>query len=286
MNRRIVLLSILFSTATALLGQGAGCDINAPEELVRWKSPVRPSLNSQERSRMLIHLNKSLPYQQKGRPVMGSIGQSVKLCDWIITGTVAVLQKRNTDDPDQRHVTMGINVESNLFGELGASRIEVDLYPMEQPEKVYLAGDKILVFLANADYGVSVYPWAFSLDFDKEKLSFPATESPVLVLDGNLSIIKLDDPIVAEQTLAAVDRYVTILRREKRDEDKIYAVLRELVMSPIMRVREDALSDLVLLLRHSKELNLTNVLSDDNIDEGIKDYTRQILIPDREGRRQ
>ena len=216
---------------------------------------------------------------------MGTIGQSIKLCDWVIIGTVARLQNSRPEDPDPRRVTMDINVKSNLFGKIENNRTVVDLYPMNQPENVYKAGDKVLVFLSNVDYGVNVYPWAFSPDFDKKKIPFSAAKSPVLVFDGNLSVIKLDNPANTQQILAAVDAYAKVFRREKPSEDGIYAVLRELVLSPVARVREDARSDIVMLLRHSKTIDFVKVLSDENIDEGIKNYIRQILIPDRENKR-
>jgi hypothetical protein len=48
--------------------------------------------------------------------------------------------------------------------------------------------------------------------------------------------------------------------------------------SPIPRIKEDARSDMLDLLRTSS-FDLKKVVDDEKIDDGLKDYVRYILMP-------
>ncbi len=81
--------------------------------------------------------------------------------------------------------------------------------------------------------------------------------------------------------VAATEGYLQVLRRESRGAERYYALLRQLVLSPECRIKEDARSDLLKFLRSCSSFDLDRVLADENIDEGIKDYIRLILRPGR-----
>jgi hypothetical protein len=93
----------------------------------------------------------------------------------------------------------------------------------------------------------------------------------------------LDTQESAKNYQDAVTGYVKELRSSERDAESYYALLRRLVQSPVQRIREDARSDLMLLIRHGPpSFDIKRVLTDDNIDEAIKYWVEHDILPARE----
>jgi len=280
MRKMSVCLSLLLISCQAK-AEDKDVVIRLPPELDM--SAPKP-LSSQERVRKEIRerINKKLPYNNDASGSLGTLGQLTKLCDWVFVGKV-VDAKGNKVAAGAKEEFLGevsvtLNIETNLFGQTRNKRIVVTPNWWET-WRVPKAGDRMLVFLAKERYDKYVFD-VIKFDFDKATFKGETNKGPLVVRECR-GMIGLDSAETERVFVAATEGYLQVLRRESRDAERYYALLRQLVLSPERRVREDARSDLLKFLRSCPSFGLDRVLADENVDEGIKDYIRLILRPRR-----
>jgi hypothetical protein len=233
-----------------------------------------------------------------------SLGQLTKLCDW--TGIVEILSvEEMKDDPDR--IALSLKIEKTFFGRINESNIEVypawRKHPVPTSDRIiseggyvpewhnrFKKGDRLLVFFAVDDQENSTPirkikgKWEIlTLHFDFEKPPAGRDKStPLKMLYGVGGARMLENEAVENALVEAVNGYLATLRKEQKNPDDYYSLLRRLVLSPVLRIKEDAKSDLVNFLNSCPSFDLNRIFVDKNIDDTLKDYIRHILIPDRE----
>lgn len=273
---------ILFSLCAVMAVLGAFCaytQIREEHQTSDWLSPNRLAPEQIEKNQMQARIRMKLPYTARGDYMLGSLGQLSKLCDWVVIGKIVSVKQ---DLCEERHAPtlVTLNVETNLYGKVSGNQITVHLDWWESRIIPYRKNDRALVFISKENYGQIPYD-ALMLDFDKNKSGCSSFDLPVVV-GGERGFIMLDGGGLEKELLTAVDGYLTTMRREKRERKAVYTVLRKLVLSSVDRVRDDARSDIVVLLRQTPLNEIKEVLADTNIDNDIKEYVRLVLIPDGE----
>jgi len=259
--------------------------VRLPPEL---DMPAPKPLSPEEREQKEIRerINKKLPYNNDASGSLGTLGQLTKLCDWVFVGKV-VDAKGNKVAAGAKEEFLGevsvtLNIETNLFGQTRNKRIVVTPNWWET-WRVPKAGDRMLVFLAKERYDEYVFD-VIKFDFDKARFKGETNKGPIVVRECR-GMIGLGSAETERIFVAATEGYLQVLRRESRDAERYYALLRQLVLSPEYRIKEDARSDLLKFLRSCPSFDLDRVLADENIDEGIKDYVRLYLKPRQEGKK-
>jgi hypothetical protein len=279
-RKMLAFLSLLLMSFQAK-AERADVVVRLPPEL---DVPAPKPLSPQERERKELYdrVSKRLPYVNEEFLVLGTLGQLTKLCDWVFVGKVVDTQGSKVAAGAKEEflgdVSVTLNIETNLFGRMWKKRIVVTPYWWET-WRVPKAGDRMLVFLAKERYDKYVSD-VMEFDFDKAKLKGETSKGPIVVQDCR-GMIGLGSAETERIFVAATEGYLQVLRRESRDAERYYALLRQLVLSPEYRIKEDARSDLLKFLRSCPSFDLDRVLADENIDEGIKDYIRLILRPRR-----
>jgi len=259
--------------------------VRLPPEL---DMPAPKPLSPEEREQKEIRerINKKLPYNNDASGSLGTLGQLTKLCDWVFVGKV-IDAKGNKVAAGAKEEFLGevsvtLNIETNLFGQTRNKRIVVTPNWWET-WRVPKAGDRMLVFLAKERYDEYVFD-VIKFDFDKARFKGETNKGPIVVRECR-GMIGLGSAETERIFVAATEGYLQVLRRESRDAERYYALLRQLVLSPEYRIKEDARSDLLKFLRSCPSFDLDRVLADENIDEGIKDYVRLYLKPRQEGKK-
>ena len=281
MNRRLFFVGLLLMSFQAK-AERADVVVRLPPEL---DMPVPKPLSPEEREQKEIRerINKKLPYNNDASGSLGTLGQLTKLCDWVFVGKV-VDAKGNKVAAGAKEEFLGevsvtLNIETNLFGQTRNKRIVVTPNWWET-WRVPKAGDRMLVFLAKERYDEYVFD-VIKFDFDKARFKGETNKGPIVVRECR-GMIGLGSAETERIFVAATEGYLQVLRRESRDAERYYALLRQLVLSPECRIKEDARSDLLKILRSCPSFDLDRVLADENIDEGIKDYVRLYLKPQQE----
>lgn len=251
--------------------------VELPEGLMPRAKPL--SENEQKVARLRASVNARLPYVARGDFALGSLGQLSKLSDNVIIGKV-INMKETQDETHGKFVGVALGIETNLFGEISNKAITIILNVQEQCVQPMKSGDHILVFLANDDYGNYIYD-ALSFDFEKTATRSITNNTPRVVCDGR-GIFSLNNDADEREILAATEGFLCVLRREKRNAEAYYALLRKLILSPVPRIKEDARSDLLFFIIKTKSFDPHRILDDDNVDDGIRDYVRLILLPSRQ----
>lgn len=236
-----------------------------------------------------------------GMYAASSMGRIVKVCDW--AGIVKVQWVEVPDGEKKSPLRLELKIECALFGQMETDTVVVypewhDFSRCESPGHIYdggaifpewhlfpRKGDRYLVFLA-ARHGPR--PPVEPLNYNERAFTYrktPATISPTAewyIIRDDCGVRRLDDDKSEKAYLEAARSYLLILRGEEHDPEKYYKMLRELVLSPINRIRGDARNDLLDFLRFGPSFDLSRVLADTNIDNDIKEYVRLVLIPDGE----
>lgn len=105
---------------------------------------------------------------------------------------------------------------------------------------------------------------------------------PLFSFGDAYNVIRLDDEKRSAAYVTAVTGYLRHLQDQRHNVDVYYVFLKELMHSPISRIKDDARSDFVNFLRTCPSFDLNRVLEDKNVDDGIKEYVRLILLPSRQ----
>lgn len=210
---------------------------------------------------------------------LSTLGQLAKLCEAVIVGRVQEVKDITECDKNStfsRDYLLTLFSVSNLLEGRIASPVSVKFH--QGPWKVDLkTGDDVIVFLSSDKLR---FEWGI-FDFDFEKKSAKKNESLfVLGESRGILVFKKFDP--NDEIFNTVKQYLELLRRPRRNPNAYYEFLAKTIRSSNERLRRDSVSDLLFFLRTSKSFDLTRVLSDDSVDDNIKDYMRRVLIPDRE----
>ena len=279
---------------SVVAGMLASC-VYAQEDGARWYATTRIDekgeqvpLSQEEiaQNRVIAHC----PYYRNlGRRFLAMFGQMAKQCDGIFIGKVTKVRLEN-DAPELEHmnktaflvrsVSLTFGVETNLFGQLTNKDAVFDMQWLEGSALALTNGMRMMVFYAR---GEPISMWnsqAKTFDWVKQEEN-PKTKPAILNNSSGLRI--LDDPAAERLYIRAADEYMQLLRREKRDVDKYYAMLRRQIKSPVWRIREDAREDLRTLFRRPPaSFDLNRVFDDPEIDDLLKDYIRYVVCPARE----
>lgn len=226
-------------------------------------------------------LKRDLPYRGNPDIRMGTFGQQVKFCDWVIVGKVSRIERGGAEDKDYP-VSLTLNVETNLFGKLPQDSVTLSLMKWHFDAKdedlaaklrqEYNIGDRFLVFIVRGRAPVLLDIMKFT--FEKPAHKMEQGDQPTLLRDS-LGVIELKGGAAEREILEAVDGYLACLRMGNRDAEKYYQLLRWLEHSNVERIRDNAKSDLVNLL--SSPLIAEKVLTDETVDVGIRKYARFAL---------
>jgi hypothetical protein len=206
-----------------------------------------------------------------------TLGNGVERCDHIAVVSVAEAQSQTLSE--KIHACMiRFNVVSNLLGVL--QQPETIIVPWASDRSPPLEGERLLVFLAekNLSRSEEFILWDYMRKGKQEKHS-----DRFFVFGDSYNVISLEDKQQKDAFLTSVSGYVKNLRRGSLDEEEYYLFLIKHMDSPCVRIKEDAISDMVKFLNSvSLSFDLNRIPADANIDEGIKNYVRLFLIPERE----
>ncbi|MDD2230978.1 MAG: hypothetical protein PHY48_16445 [Candidatus Cloacimonetes bacterium] len=240
------------------------------------------SADQNERDRIYRSVAIHLPYNQReAYKVFTTLGKLSKLCDSIVVGNITQVEQP-IKEANERNLNsslkFNLNVETNLFG-CGVPKnisLSIDLPSIYSSFK---KNERVLVFLASEDflkYPMEIHKW----DFDKTQISGQKNDT-LSIVGGDRGCISLESDKDEEQLISAVKGYLRVLSQKKPDINDYYDLLRQLVLSENKRIKEDARSDLLLLIQTSTApvFDTKRVLLDDNIDAGIKDFLRFYWIP-------
>lgn len=239
------------------------------------------SEENKERNRIHKEATKSIPYRgREAYKAFSTLGRLSKLCDAVIVGEVIPRE----DGTEKKHDN-GIKKEKKLFldiketileGEIGTLPLNIDELGIRNNLK---QGDRVLVFLVRNTFVHNpqvIYQW----NFDKTKLE-GEKKGGFFIAGGNRGCIELNNADEEKRFIATTKTYMQILRQPHQNACEYYDYLRQLVLSDNFRIREDARSELLLLIKTSDPsiFDTKRVLVDENIDDGIKDYLRLYWIP-------
>ena len=279
---------------SVVAGMLASC-VHAQEVGERWYATTRTDekgeqvpLSPEEIARNRVDAD-SPYFGRGGRRFLTMLGQMAKQCDGIFIGKVTKVRLENNEpEPEYmnktafliREVDLTFGVETNLFGRLKNKDAVFNMEWMEGSALALTNGMRMMVFYAR---GYSVDIWNRpALNFDWVKPEENPKAKPV-ILNNSSGLRILDDPVAERFYIQTVDEYMQLLRREKRDVDKYYAMLRRQIKSPVWRIREDAREDLRTLFRRPPaSFDLNRVFDDPEIDDLLKDYIRYVVFPARE----
>lgn len=260
-----------------------------PEELMPKPKPltdeeVLRQNKAKAQSELIWRLNRKLPYHNEEDLAFrfNTLGQLVKLCDSISIAIVADIEDVGTNSVPKRlvpNIKLTVNAETNLLGHLGRGGLPLTVQWWDR-KRLPQQGDRWLVFITRQDYEYYMLD-AMKWDFDKTRMPGKPLDT-AFVLGHSRGAIDLDEGEAEKELLAATAGYLQNLRQQKWDADKYYALLRELVLSSVKRIKDDAKTDLVNFLRSCPSFDLNRVLEDKNVDDGIKEYVRRILLPSRQ----
>jgi hypothetical protein len=245
-------------------------------------NPTPLSAEEREKFQKMQQVEVALPY---GCSLFASytLGQMVKECDRIVIGRISRIEAQRgvgwfgmKRDPSKRSLTIG--VETNLFGS-GKRSFFQDIDEWESRDWSPKQEKRAFIFLENKSWDKrSVNTRRF--DFDKENAKTSSHEKS-LILYGDLGAIEFDDAETEKAYLAAMDGYLKHLRERDRDSEAYYEFLLKLAQSPIERIRDDAITDLMWFLHYAPSPELKRRLEDKRLDERLKDYVRVFVLPYR-----
>jgi hypothetical protein len=238
--------------------------------------------------------------------IASSMGQLVKACDWAgVVEIVNIVAPKETSSNQCLKITF--KPESTLFGDKRVEEFTCytewwDLSAFLRDSRLLLEGafiaewyrrpkqgDRLLIFLTSLDYDRLLMPKEFialRFDFMPNRVLPANQKSPLKIIrGGGFGTRQFDDKKTEDAFLDAARGYFRVLRERERVPEDYYELLRSLARSPIPRIREDARSDMVIFLRFTS-FDLTRVMNDESVDEGIKTYIRTILLPDRDKNQQ
>jgi len=243
---------------------------------------VELSEGQKERNKAYRNVARYLPYNQReAYKIFTTIGKLCQLCDTVIIGKVVGAEqpiKETNEHASRLNLNFSLNIETNLFGYDIPKSIPLNI-DSSNTYNFLKNNERVLIFLANENYlnyPMKIHKW----DFDKEQITGQKNDT-VFIVGGDRGYISLKNNRDEEQFITAVNGYLRVLRQKQPDMNCYYDLLRQLVLSENSRVREDARSDLLLLIQTSTApaFDTKRVLLDDNIDDGIKDYLRLYWIP-------
>lgn len=229
-------------------------------------------------------LYSSLPYRkgESSFKIFSTLGQLSKLCDWVVIGTLTnTVQNGETNAGNKafgnREIT--INVETNLFGGYLDKQVTARLSWFNVHHELK-PGDRLILFLAKSNFGKYRQKQLF-FDFSKTNLSGKASDM-IFVVEGSRGVIQLDGKTDEKVMSTTIHSYLQVLR-SPNDKKALayYFVLKDLTHSHDLRIKMDAISDLILLLQFEKSLDLIEIGEDPSLLPEIKDFIRLILIPSR-----
>lgn len=280
--KRVLLTVVLLSQGLSLSAQSGNPDeqdieVVIPPEL----NPSPPPTEEQRRySDFIGKLTAKLPYQNDWERQGSTLGVLCKINNAVIVGRIAQAGMSGTHQFKRR---IEIAVETNVFGKVPGHSVSVEaLWRLGLRE--LSAGERAILFLSGKFWEPEDYARAFRWDSDMP--SVPKDKSGDFDLRGNdRSIIAINGAEEEKEYLDAVAGYMRYLRGKGRDPETYYLFLCDLMKSSIPRIRDDARQDMLYLIRSCQDIDLDRILADENIDEGIKDYVRLYLKPQREGKK-
>lgn len=235
-------------------------------------------------------------YRMSGLRFFTTFGQMAKQCDGVFVGRVTKVRVKGdvpclpefeiTETKSNffvREVDLSFSVETNLLGRLANGDATFSVTWKEGPAGALTNGMRMMVFYAR---GYSLDIWNHQLNsFDWVRPEKNPQAKPTILMDSS-GLRVLDDPEAERFYIQAAGEYLQVLRHEKRDADKYYAMLRRQIKSPVRRIRQDAWEDMTKLFQHGPDsFNLDIALNDPEIDDVLKDHIRYISIPARERRK-
>ena len=278
------LIILFFALALFLDGHGQDAgeqDIKVvlPPELTQQPNEDEKA-RSKARSDLNLRASVGLPYLSVDDVIahksMLTLGNGARRCDHI--AVASVLSCENLPLSGKLHtLIIRFNVESNLLGIL--NQPETIIVPWSHERTSPAKGARLLVFLAKKNLSMSTEFITWNNREQRKHQSFPPNS--LFAFGDSYNIISLDNDKQAESLLTSVSGYVQHLRGQNHDEKMYYLFLKEQMRSSFSRIKEDARSDMVYFLRTSS-CDLNQVVSDDGIDDGIKNYLRLFLIPEQE----
>ena len=291
MKKKIVFIALAWSVMVACWGWAEEGDvaIKLPEELMPTPKPLSEAEKQRQdkeraHSELIWRLNRKLPYRNEDDVAckFNTLGQLVKLCDSVSVVKVVEVEDDGSKSATKRlvpKIKLTINAETNLLGHLDRDGLPLIVQWWDR-KRLPQKGDRWLVFITSEDHRVNMFD-AMKWDFDKTKVRGELKDA-AFILGQSRGAIDLSDGKTESRLLAATTGYLQNLRQQKWDADKYYALLRELSLSPVKRIGDDAKTDLVNFLRSCPSFDLNCALEDEKIDEGVKDYVRLILLPSRQ----
>jgi len=123
--------------------------------------------------------------------------------------------------------------------------------------------------------GSAIWAWIRGLPSSAKK----APPKDLYLLGQERGVITFDGEDELDEYLTVLSGYLRYLPDRKENPEAYYMFLRSLLKSSNPRIKEDARSDLLYLVRLCPEFDVNLVLNDEAVDDWIKNYLRLVWIP-------
>lgn len=273
----LMLNPVLFLSAQQKYTDNQDIEVVLPD----LKTPTEEQIKINQ---IIKDVNKKLPYKGYWVNANSTLGVLCKVSDNIIIGRVTSIQRMNCDGSpivkSQAAWTekMEIAVATNLFGRwVKQSVILTEYWTCQQRE--IKSNECVIVFLSKKNlspYSLESRNWNFDVSAVSEnslgKFHLQGKDRGLIAVSNKEEEVEYVD---------VINRYIKNVRNNEKYPEKYYALLCDLMKSTRFRIKEDARSDMLNFLISCNTVDLRKVLADKNIDDGIKNYLRLILIPNR-----
>lgn len=304
---KLLLISMFTVSAIAKLfgGDGVKSDIKVvlPPELTRL--PVVSNEGKERemsRQKLSVQACSGLPYMSDDDKIIiakdiYTFGKTVKKCSNIAIISVLSCEYFPLME-NVRVLRLQFNVESNLLGKIQSPEM-IDVpwafssFTQEHIKRIKKMGvditwkpdpptpgkgDRFLVFLSPQNQSKFEEFWYWRSPQRDQSYS---SKTKLFSIGDAYNVIPLKEKKQTEDFLTAVSGYICNLREQNYNEAAYYSFLKSQMRSSLHRLKEDARSEMVKFLRSSSFYQKL-AISDDGIDDRIKNYVRLILIPNQE----
>lgn len=304
MMKRQLLAALVLSRALLLLAQHDDGDNDIMIVLPEHLHPPKPPTEEQKRMYEGIRrLDRGLPYKG-GFNIYSTLGVLCRYSDNIVVGR---LTDAWTEDRDGKRIERNkggwfqkfeLSVKTNVSGMVSESFIKLNFKWEGLGARSLKSGESAIVFMSRRPIASLFHEVAYYETGVRKRPPEPPPLAPpkglaaawawvrgapkkppegLFLLGQDRGVITFGGEEELSEYLAALDGYLRHLPHRKENPEPYYVFLRSLLKSPNPRIKEDARSDIIELTRSCPAFDVEQVLNDDAIDDGIKNYLRYLL---------
>ena len=284
MKRRLV-AALALSQALSLPAQQGDDDGNGAGVVMPGAKP--PTEEQLRMNRIIKRLENGLPYPGQHHKSYSSLGILCRYSDSIIAGRITDTWKEDKDGKRSDNAQsvwvekIEIAVKTNILGKVPERSIKLS-DPRAGCYSSAKRGEAAIVFLSYRRIASLLTETGYDEGFIPRPAGPAAARKgqakDLYLLGQDRGVISFDGEEELNEYLIVVAGYLEHLPHRETDPDRYYAFLRGLLKTQNPRIREDARCDIQHLVRHPPlGFNVEQVLNDDAVDDGIKDYVHYLL---------